>query len=106
MQRQDYIERLIAQIAAAIAAVLGAASAGRFEEAERDLEQAWRALGLRRADAMRLDDDTVRALLGAKTGLAARLFDAQAAVAEARGAKAEAAASRARAENLRATGAR
>jgi hypothetical protein len=97
VQQRDYIERLIERIAAAIAAILRAAAAGAFEEAERDLDGAWTALGLRRSDVLRLDDGTVRALLGAKTELAARLLDAQATVEEARGAHALAATLRARA---------
>jgi hypothetical protein len=100
VQQRDYIERLIERIAAAIAAILGAAAAGRFEDAERDLDGAWSALGLRRSDVLRLDDGTVRALLGAKTELAARLLDAQASVEEARGAHALAVALRARSASL------
>jgi hypothetical protein len=100
VQQRDYIERLIERIAAAIAAILGAAGAGAFEEADRDLEGAWSALGFRRSDVLRLDDGTVRALLGAKAELAARLLDAQATVEEARGAHALAATLRARSTSL------
>jgi len=104
VQQRDYIERMVQQLAGAIATILGAASAGRFEEAERDLDRAWSGLGLRRTDVLRLDDDTVCALLGAKTELAVRLLEAQSSVEEARGAREAAAALRARAMTLRATG--
>jgi hypothetical protein len=100
VQQRDYIERLIERIAAAIAAILGSAAAGRFEEAEHDLDAAFGHLGLRRSDVLRLDDGTVRALLGAKTELAARLLDAQATLEEARGAHALAATLRARSVSL------
>jgi hypothetical protein len=100
VQQRDYIERLIERIAAAIAAILDAATAGAFAEAERDLDGAWTALGVRRSDVLRLEDGTVRSLLGAKTALAARLLDAQAAVEEARGLHALAAALRARSASL------
>jgi hypothetical protein len=100
VQQRDYIERLIERIAAAIAAILGAAAAGRLDEADRELDGAWSALGLRKSDALRLDDGTVRALLGPKAELAARLLDAQATVEEARGAQALAAALRDRSTSL------
>ena len=51
MQRQDYIERLIAQIAEAIARALGLARDGRQVEAQTELDAAWSgALGLSRGD--------------------------------------------------------
>jgi hypothetical protein len=100
VQQRDYIERLIERIAAAIAAILGAAAAGRFDEADGELDGAWSALGLRRSDALCLDDGTVRTLLGAKAELAARLLDAQASVEEARGALALAVALRERSASL------
>jgi hypothetical protein len=101
MQQRDYIERMIAQIAAAIAAILGAAAAGRFEEAERGLDEAWAALGVRRGDARRLDDGTVRAMLGGKAELGARLLEAEAEVEEGRGAGGKAAGLRESAAGLR-----
>jgi len=84
MQQRDYIERLIAQIAAFLARIVGATRDGDLQAAEQTLDEAWRALGMRRGDVMRLDDATLRMLLGAKTPLAADLLDAQAAVEEAR----------------------
>jgi hypothetical protein len=85
MQQRDYIERLIAELAAMIASALGAGKQGRVLEAQQELDEAWiRSVGLHRADAERLDDATLRATLGAKAALAARLFDAQAELEEAR----------------------
>jgi hypothetical protein len=85
MQQRDYIERLIQQIAAFIARIVGAARAGDATEAEATLDTAWGAIGLRRKDALRLDDATLRMLLGAKAPLGADLFEAQAMLEETRG---------------------
>jgi hypothetical protein len=101
MQRQDYIERLIQQIAAFLARVAGLTGEGRPEEAERELDAAWMSLGLRRSDALRLDDGTLRMLLGAKKALAADLFEAQAALEESRAAPGLADELRQRAAELR-----
>jgi hypothetical protein len=102
MQQRDYIERMIQQIAAAIAALLGKVAAGELVDAERDLDAAWSSLGLRRRDVLRLDDATVCLMLASKAELAARLALAQASLEEARGARAEAEALRARAAAWRA----
>lgn len=84
MQQRDYIERLIQQIATFLARVVGAASMGDAEDAEKALEAAWGALGLRWRDAKRLDDTTLRMLLGAKAALGADIFDAEASLEEVR----------------------
>jgi hypothetical protein len=79
VQQRDYIERLIAQVAAAIGRSLGLAKSGEADEAERDLAATWSSLlGLRRADVDRLDEATLRALLGDKRLAAAMLLDAEA----------------------------
>jgi hypothetical protein len=101
MQQRDYIERLIQQIAAFIARIVGAAKAGDPQQAEEGLDAAWQALGLRRVDAQRLDDTTLRMLLGAKSALAADLLEAQATVEETRGDAAAADDLRNRARSLR-----
>jgi hypothetical protein len=102
MQRRDYLERMIEQLAAAIAQVLGLAREQRFDEAEQALDAAWSSsVTFRRADAARLDDATLRMLLGPKVDLAASLFEAEAGLAEARGETARAEALRARASVLR-----
>jgi hypothetical protein len=86
MQRQDYIERMIAQIAEAIGRALGLARSGQPIEAQSELDAAWSgALGLSRGDVQRLDDVTLRALLGAKRTAAARLLDAEAELKELQG---------------------
>jgi hypothetical protein len=84
MQTRDYIERLIQQIAEFVARIVGAARNGDEQQAEEALDAAWRALGLRRRDAKRVDDATLRALLGGKAQLGAELFDAEAALEDAR----------------------
>jgi hypothetical protein len=86
MQSRDYIERLIQQIAAFVARIVGLATGGDSDmaEAERELDAAWSALGVRRGDALRLDDGTLRLLLGPKAALGAQLFEAQATLEEAR----------------------
>jgi hypothetical protein len=79
MQRQDYIERMIAQITAAIARILGLAKGGTPDEAERELALTWSGMiGLRRTDLERLDGATARAILGEKRVLAAMLLEAEA----------------------------
>jgi hypothetical protein len=86
MQRDDYFERMVQQIAAMVAAALGLATEGRFEEAQRELDGAWTSvIGFRRADVMRLDAATLRSLLGTKTAAAAQLLEAQAELDEKRG---------------------
>jgi hypothetical protein len=84
MQRQDYLERLIQQIAEFVARVAGLTAGANAAEAERQLDEAWMALGLRRSDAHRLDDATLRMLLGPKAVLGARLLEAEASLEEAR----------------------
>jgi hypothetical protein len=86
MQRQDYLERMLAQVADAIARAMGHSRGGRWEEAQRELDAIWSGpLGLRRGDVDRLDDATLRMLLGAKVQPAAALFEAQADLQDARG---------------------
>jgi hypothetical protein len=86
MQQRDYFERLIQQIAEAVARVLGFAREGRADEAEQELDRAWSsAVNLRRRDVDRLDDSTLRLLLGPKARLAASLLEAEASIADARG---------------------
>jgi hypothetical protein len=81
VQRQDYIERMIAQLAAAIGQILGLAKSGEAEHAERDLASTWSStLGLRRPDVDRLDEATLRSLLGDRRPAAAMLLEAEAEV--------------------------
>ncbi|HEY4012817.1 MAG TPA: hypothetical protein VGM06_05745 [Polyangiaceae bacterium] len=86
MLKQDYIERMIALLADAIGRIVGLAQSGRHEEAQREIDAAWSGIiGLRRADLQRLDDETLRALVGPKSEAAVRLLDAEASVREAAG---------------------
>jgi hypothetical protein len=102
VQLRDYLERMIEQLVAAIARIAGLAREQRFDEAERGLEEAWTtSVGFRRADAARLDDMTLRMLLGDKARLAAALFEAEADLAEARGDSTAASMKRARASAMR-----
>ena len=101
MQQRDYLQRLIEQLAAAIARSLGAAKDGHADEALRMLDDAWRAnVGMRRSDAARLDGATLQLMLGDKTPLVARLFEAQALIEDGRGDAVEAALARRRAMAL------
>jgi hypothetical protein len=86
MQRQDYIQRMIQQVASAIGRALGAARSGRPEEAQHELVATWSGvLGFRRSDVERLDEATLRTLLGGKLEPAAALLDAEADIQQARG---------------------
>ncbi|MBK6697952.1 MAG: hypothetical protein IPG50_38050 [Myxococcales bacterium] len=101
MQQRDYLQRLIEQVAATVARALGAAKDGQAEEALRILDEAWLAnIGMRRSDAVRLDGATLQLMLGDKTPLAARLFEAQALIEDGRGDAVEAALARRRAMAL------
>ncbi|HEX4446439.1 MAG TPA: hypothetical protein VH044_06885 [Polyangiaceae bacterium] len=102
MQHRDYFERLIQQIADAAAQIGALVREGRLDEAEQAVDAAWSsALNVKRYDVQRLNDATVRLLLGAKAPYATALFEAQATIEEARGATAAAAALRQRAADLR-----
>ncbi len=100
MQRRDYLERMIEQVVAAVARIAGFVRDGQVEEADQEIADAWGSLGLREADAMRLDDATLRMMLGAKAELAAKLLEARATIEEARGNRPLAATLRARARAL------
>jgi hypothetical protein len=85
MQRQDYLERMIQQVAAAIGRAVGAARNGRPEEAQHELDATWSSvLGVRRSDVERLDEATLRTLLDGKLAPAADLLDAEADLLRAR----------------------
>jgi hypothetical protein len=104
--RQDYIERMIEQLAAAIARIMGLAGEGNHEEAARELEGCYRSLGVTRSMLERLDATTLGAMLGSgKADAVARLLDAEAALARSQGREGDAhAKSRDAAELRRAVG--
>lgn len=87
MQTRDYLERMIRQIAEVIARVAGFTAEGKYDEAEKELDGVWSgALGIRRKDVQRLDDGTLRVMLGpAKLEHAASLLEAEAKLAAAQG---------------------
>jgi hypothetical protein len=103
MQTRDYLERMIRQIAEVLARISGFTAEGKYDEAERELDGVWSAaLGIRRKDVTRLDDTTLRVMLGpAKLEHAAALLDAEADLAHARGDAARATDLRARARSFR-----
>ena len=105
MQTRDYLERMIRQIAEVLARIGGFTAEGKYDEAERELDGVWStALGIRRKDVTRLDDGTLRMMLGpAKLEHAATLLDAEADLATARGDAAKEARLRALAKALRPT---
>ncbi len=83
MQREDYIERMIRQVAETVANALGIAKSGDVARAQEELRRAWtNAVGLRREDVMRLDAATLRVLLGNKRELAVTLLEAEAALGD------------------------
>ncbi len=93
---------MIRQIAEAIGRALGFTKSGQHDDAQRELDGAWTAaIGMRRGDVTRLDEATLRALLGAKTRAASMLLDAQADLHAARGEDAASARLRDIAERLR-----
>ena len=102
MQKRDYFERIIEQLANAVAKIMTLAAERKVEEAAAELEAAWSAsLGIKRGDATRLDDVTLKSMLGAKATLGASLFEAEASIANTRGDTARAAHLRTRAALLR-----
>ncbi len=92
---------MIEQVVAAVTRALNLAQGGQIEEADQELHDAWSSLGLREADALRLDDATLRTMLGAKADLAIKLLDARATIEESRGNAPLATTLRARAHALR-----
>lgn len=101
MQTRDYFERLTQQIAGAIARMLGLVEQVNLVKAEQELDAAYATLGLRRIDMSRLDESTVRMLVGEKAPLVAKLYDAEAAIEDARGHHDEADVLRKRAARLK-----
>jgi hypothetical protein len=88
--RQDYIERMIEQLAAAIARIAGLASEGKYEDAARELDGCYRSLGVTRHMLERLDAPTLAAMLGGSRAEAvARVLDAEATLARSQGKDAE-----------------
>jgi hypothetical protein len=98
MLRQDYIGRLIQQLAEMLARVAGLRKQGQPEQADAELAAAERALGIP-IGAERLDARSVATLLGGadKVVLAALILEQRALSCEARGDVALAAKHRARA---------
>jgi len=78
MQQEDYIERMIRQVAQAIDRTISFAQKGDVKQAKEEIRATWMsALALRREDIMRLDPATLRAILGSKRELAIKLLEAE-----------------------------
>lgn len=101
MFRHDFIKRFIEQMAAFLARLSGFVSAGKLEEADREVQNLERELGLPR-DYERLDARSLALLLGQadKAALAALLLWHRAEIAAERGHVAEAAQLQTRAREL------
>lgn len=85
MFKQDFILRMIDELAQAVAAALRKADEQRFDEAKAALDGAEQKLGLMR-DAERLDARSLAALLGGdRSVLYARLLLARASLSDRRG---------------------
>jgi len=86
--RDDYIERMIRQLAEAIARIAGWTANGKLEEAIRETDRAWEELlDVPRDLVERLDGPTLAQLLGepAKMRVAGELLAAEARVHQAKG---------------------
>lgn len=80
MIREDFLERMIRQIAETIAAAMGLAREGKVEEAIESIEAAYRTyLGMPKDMVDRLDAATVVATFGAQKAIViAALLDGEA----------------------------
>lgn len=86
--RDDFIMRMVAQLAAAVARMLGLRNAGQHEEALREAEQAHSLLGLPAGLLDRVDAATLASILGhqpAKLTAVADVLDQEAAAMTALG---------------------
>jgi len=86
--REDYLERMIRQLAEAIARIAGWTANGKLEDAIRETDRAWdELLDVPRDLVDRLDGPTLAQLLGepAKMRVAAELLAAEARVHQAKG---------------------
>jgi len=64
MLQRDYLMRMIEQFVQAIGRMLGLAKSGRFDEARTELDAAYASLGVSRRMVDRLDDASLRLLIG------------------------------------------
>jgi hypothetical protein len=102
MLQRDYLMRMIEQFVQAIGRMLGLAKSGNFEDARTELDAAWSSLGVSRRMVERLDDASLRLLLGDdKVGIVVMLLDAEAELLAMEGKHAEARSVAARAAQLK-----
>ena len=64
MLQRDYLMRMIEQFVQTIGRMLGFAKSGRFEDARTELDGAYASLGVSRRMVERLDDASLKLLLG------------------------------------------
>jgi hypothetical protein len=87
-EQKDYILRMVKQLAAALARVLGLKQQGRLEEAQQAIDEAWsELLSLPPQLLGRLDAVTLKSMLKHPDAYraAADLLEAEATIAESRG---------------------
>jgi hypothetical protein len=102
MLQRDYLLRMIEQFVQAIGRMLGLAKSGQFEEARTELDAAYASLGVSRRMVERLDDASLRLLLGDdKVRVLVMLLDAEAELLALEGKQAEARSIAARAAQLK-----
>src|SRR6478736_10181733 len=91
MLQRDYLMRMIEQFVQAIGRMLGLAKSGQYDDARTELEAAYGSLGISRRMVERLDDASLRLLLGEdKLRILLMLLDAEAEILELEGKHAEA----------------
>ena len=103
MLERDYLMRMIAALTQAIARIAGLSRAGKRDDAERELDEAYRAIvGMARGDAHRLSPASLVMVVGReRAGFVADLCDAEGDLLEAAGDTSAGASRRARAAAIR-----
>jgi hypothetical protein len=102
MLQRDYLMRMIEQFVQAIGRMLGLAKSGRFDDARTELDGAYATLGISRRMLERLDDASLRLLLGEdKIRVLVMLLDAEAELLALEGKDAEARSVKARSARLK-----
>jgi len=77
MFQRDWLLRLVEQIAETVAKALGLAKEGRHDEAKRELNGAYSALGISRDLVGRLDASSIRMMAGDKLPALVKLLETE-----------------------------
>ncbi len=102
MIREDYVERMIKELASAVARIMGLVSDGERTAATRELDACYRALGVDRNMITRLDTNTLARMLGAaKSEALAGVLEAEASLSMSDGREGDAASKKRDAAALR-----